>query len=65
MVKSLPAKAGDVGSVPGLGRFPGKRSGYLLQYTCLENSMNRGAGWAAVHGVAKPKSEEREKGAFV
>ena len=45
--------AGDVGSVPGLGRFPGKRSGYLLQYTCLENSMNRGAGWAAVHGVAK------------
>ena len=40
--------AGDLGSVPGLGRFPGGGNGYPLQYSCLENAMDRG-----VHGVAK------------
>ena len=53
MVKTLPANAGDVGSVPGLGRFPGEGNGNLLQYSCLGNLMNRGAWWAKVHRVAK------------
>ena len=45
--------AGDLGSILGLGRSPGEGNGYPLQYTCLENSMDRGAWQAAVHGVAK------------
>ena len=44
---------GDLGSIPGLGRFPGKGNGYPLQYSCLENSMGRGAWQATVHVVAK------------
>ena len=44
--------AGDPGSVPGLGRSPGEGNGYPLQYSCLENPMDRGAWRAAVHGVA-------------
>ena len=43
--------AGDVGSVPGLGRSPGEWNGNPLQYSCLENTMDRGALWATVHGV--------------
>ena len=42
---------GDVGSVAGSGRSPGERNGNPLQYSCLENSMGRGAWWATVHGV--------------
>jgi len=42
-VKNLPANAGDVGSIPGSGRCPGEGNGYPLQYSCLENSMDRGA----------------------
>ena len=53
MVKSLPAKAGDSGSVPGLGRFPGERNVNPLQCSCLENPMGRGAWWATVDGVTK------------
>ena len=56
MVKNLPANAGgarDVGSTPGTGRSPGKGNGNPLQYSCLENSTDRGAWWAAIHGVAK------------
>ena len=53
VVKNPPAKAGDVGLIPGLGRFPGKGNGNLLQCSCLGNSMDRGARWAAVHGVTK------------
>ena len=45
--------ARDKGSVPGLGRSPGEMHGNPLQYSYLENSMDRGALWAAVHGVAK------------
>ena len=55
-VKNLPTNAGDVrdmGSIPGLGRSPGIRHGNSLQYSCLKNPMDRGAWWAAVHGVAK------------
>ena len=43
MVKNLPANAGDAGSIPGLGSFPEVGSGNPLQYSCLENSMDRGA----------------------
>ena len=51
-----PANAGDVrdeGSIPGLGRSPGEGNGNPLQYSCVENPMDRGAWWATVHGVAK------------
>ena len=40
-------------SIPGSGKSPGGGNGNLLQYSCLENSMDRGAWWATVHGVAK------------
>ena len=56
VVKNLPTNAGDVrdvGSVPGSGRSPGEGNGNLLQYSCLENPMDRGAWWAIVHGVTK------------
>ena len=53
MVKNPPANAGDVGSIPGLGIYPGVENGNLLQYPCLENSMDRGAWQSAVHGVTK------------
>ena len=53
MVKNLPANVGDSGSIPGKGRFPGEGNGNPLQYPCLENPMDRGAWWAAVHVVAK------------
>ena len=43
----------DLGSIPGLGRSPGEGNGYPLQYSCLENFMDRGAWQATVHGVAK------------
>ena len=45
--------AGDPCSVPGLGRSPGEGNGNPFQYSCLENSMDRGAWWATVHGIAK------------
>ena len=45
--------AGDPSLIPGSGRSPGEGNGYPLQYSCLENSMDRGAWWATVHGVAK------------
>ena len=53
MVKDLPANAGDAGSIPGLGRSPGVGNGNPLQYSCLENPMDRGAWQAAVHRVTK------------
>ena len=52
-VMNPPADAGDLGLIPGLGRSPGKVNGNPLQYSCLENPMDRGAWWATVHGVAK------------
>ena len=51
--KESARKAGDLGSVPGLGRSPGEGNGNPVQYSCLENSMDRGAWQAIVHGVAK------------
>ena len=56
MVKNLPPDAGDAGSVPGLGRSSGQGHGNPLQYPCLENPMDRGAGWATVHGVAESRT---------
>ena len=56
VVKSLPASAGDVkdtGSFPGSGRSLGGGNGNPLQYSCLENSMDRGAWRATVHGVTR------------
>ena len=51
--KESTCNAGDLGSIPGLGRSPGEETGYPLQYSCLENSMDRGAWRATVYGVAK------------
>ena len=45
--------AGDLGSVPALGRSAGEGNGNPLQYSCLGNSMDRGAWWATVHGISK------------
>ena len=59
VVKNLPANAGDTGvsgSVPGLGRSPGEGNGNPLQYSCLENPMDRGAWCAIVHGVIKSRT---------
>ena len=56
VVKNLPANAGDLrdaGLIPGSGRCPGGGHGSPLQYSCLENPMERGAWGATVHGVAK------------
>ena len=53
VVKIPPAKVGYVGSIPGWGRSPGGGHGNPLQYSWLENPMDRGAWWATVHGVTK------------
>ena len=61
-VKNPPAmwkticSAGDTGSVPELGKTPGEGNGNPLQYSCLENSMDKGAWQATVHGVAKSQT---------
>jgi len=58
-VKNLPANAGDMrdaGCIPGLGRSPGGGHDNPVQYSGLENPMDRGAWWATVHGVAKRHS---------
>ena len=53
MVKNLPASAGGPGSIPGLGNSPVIGNGNPLQYSCLENPMDRGTGQATVHGVTR------------
>ena len=61
MVKNLPANAGDAretGLIPGLGRSPGERNGKPLQYSSLENSMDRGACRATVHRVTKSQTQQ-------
>ena len=47
--------AGDLSSIPGPGRSPGERNGYLLQYSCLDNPIDRRAWWATVPGVTKKR----------
>ena len=49
--------AGDLGLVLGLGRSPGEGKGYPVQYSSLENSMDRGAWWATVHGITKSRTQ--------
>ena len=53
VVKNPPASAGDLGLIFGSERSPGEGNGYPLQYSCLENSVDRGAWRATVHGVTK------------
>ena len=58
-LKCLPVSAcnaGDLGSIPGSRRSPGEGNGNPLQYSCLENPMDRGAWWAAVHGFTKSRT---------
>ena len=50
----------DLGSIPGSGRRPGEGNGYSLQYSCLENSMHRGAWQAIVRGVTKELDTARD-----
>ena len=60
MVKNPPVNAGDIRDVrliPGLGRSPGEGNGNPLQYSCLENPMDRGAWQAPVHGASKSQSQ--------
>ena len=49
VIKNLPANAGDAGLIPGSGRCPGEGNSNPLQYSCLENPMDRGASWVTVH----------------
>ena len=59
-VKTLPANSRntrDAGESPRLGQFPGERNGYPLQYSCLDNPMDRGAWRATVHGVARVRHD--------
>ena len=59
MVKNLPTNAGDTGDpglIPEMGRSPGEGHGNPLQYSYLENLMDRGAWWAMVHRVAKSRT---------
>ena len=52
-LNQLPAMQGGLGSIPGSGRSLGEENGNPLQYSCLENSMERGAWWATIHGVTR------------
>ena len=61
MAKNPPANAGDIrdsGPIPGLGRSPAEGHGNPLQYSCLENPVDRGAWWAPVHGVTESDTME-------
>ena len=53
MVKNPPANVGDPDTIPESGTSPGEGNGYSLQYSCLENSVDRGAWWAIAHGIPK------------
>ena len=59
VVKEAACSAGDLGSIPRLGISSGEGNDYPLQYFCLENSMDRGAWWATVHGVAESETAEQ------
>ena len=54
--KESACNAGDLGSIPGLGKSPGEGNGYPLRYSYLENSTDRGAWWATVHEVCKSRT---------
>ena len=56
-VKVSACNVGDLGSIPGSGRSPGEGNGNPFQHSCLENPMDEGAWWAAVHGVTKSRTQ--------
>ena len=63
VVKNLLANAGDtgdMGSIPGSGRYPGRGHGNSLQYCCLENPMDKGAWWAIVHRVSQSRTQLKQ-----
>ena len=55
--KKSACNAGDLGSIPGTGRSPGEGNGYPLQYSFLENPLDRGAWWATVRGVDEGRTQ--------
>ena len=57
--KESPCNAGETDLIPGLGRSPGERKGNPLQYSCLENPMDRGAWWPILQGVTEPDMTEQ------
>ena len=62
LVDNMPDNAGDIGDaglIPGMERFPGGGNGNLLQYSCLENPVDRGAWWTTVHGVTELDTTEQ------
>ena len=61
MVKNLPANAGDLGSIPGLGRSPGVGNGNPLQYFCLGNAMDTGTWQLTVHGSQRVRHDRVTK----
>ena len=61
MGKKSPCKVADLGLIPGLRRSPGGGHGNPLQYSCLENPMDRGAWWAAVHGIIKSRTQPTDR----
>ena len=64
VVKNLLAMQEILGLIPGLGRFPGEGNCNLLQYSCLENSMDRGAWWATAHRITESDTTEATKHAL-
>ena len=54
--KEFACNAEDLGSIPGLGRYPGGGHGNPFQYSCLENTIDREAWWTTVHGVTKSQT---------
>ena len=58
--KESACNVGNLSTIPGLGRSPGEGNGNLLQYSCLENSMDREAWWVIVHEVAKSRIQLRD-----
>ena len=65
MVKNPPANAGDLDLISGSGRSPGEGNGYPLQYSCLENPMDRGAWQATVHGTAKESDTTEQLNKYI
>ena len=61
VVKNPPVNAGDAGSIPGWGKFPGEGIGYPLQYSCLGSPLDRGASWATVHGLTRVRHDLETK----
>ena len=58
--KEFTCNAGDLGSIPSVRKIPGGGHGNPLQYSCLENAVDRGAWWAAVHGVAQSQTRLKQ-----